>query len=78
MSSFDSDEASDNEPSAEYGYEDLQINIYDDAAVVAFQLVGAVGTGDSIEEMRYFNTGTFLNRNNQWQAVAWQATRIPE
>jgi hypothetical protein len=28
--------------------------------------------------MNYYNTGTFVNRNSQWQAVAWQATRIPE
>jgi len=78
MSGFVADEASDNEPTPEYGYEDLQIIVYDDAAVVAFQLVGVVGNGDSMEVMRYFNTGTFLNRNNQWQAVAWQATRILE
>jgi hypothetical protein len=25
----------------------------------------------------YFNTGTFLKRGGKWQAVGWQATRIP-
>jgi hypothetical protein len=25
----------------------------------------------------YFNTGTFVKRDNKWQAVAWQATKIP-
>lgn len=77
MSSFDADQSSGSEPGPQYGYEDLQINVYDDAAVVAFQLVGTAGTGDSREVTRYFNTGTFINRNGQWRAVAWQATRIP-
>ena len=26
----------------------------------------------------YLNTGTFLRRNGEWRAVAWQATREPE
>jgi hypothetical protein len=26
---------------------------------------------------QYFNTGTFLKREGEWRAVAWQATRIP-
>lgn len=77
MSSFDAGQASGSDPGPHYGYEDLQINIYDDTAVVAFQLVGTVGIGDSREVTRYYNTGTFMNRNGQWRAVAWQATRIP-
>lgn len=77
MSSFDTDQPSDSEPGPQYGYEDLQIKVYDDAAVVAFQLIGTVGTEDSREVTRYFNTGTFINRNGEWRAVAWQATRIP-
>ena len=68
---------SSDEPVPLYGYEILQINVYDDAAVVAFQLVGTLETADSVEVTRYYNTGTFMNRDNQWRAVAWQATRIP-
>jgi len=64
-------------PAPLYGYEDLQIMVFDDAAVVAFRLVGSVETADSMQVMNYYNTGTFVNRNNQWRAVAWQATRIP-
>jgi hypothetical protein len=26
---------------------------------------------------RYLNTGTLVKRDGRWQAVAWQATRIP-
>ena len=79
MAGFGSEnvENSSDEPVPQYGYEDLQINVYDDAAVVAFQLVGTLETADSVEVTRYYNTGTFMNRDNQWRAVAWQATRIP-
>lgn len=77
MSSFDADQSSGSESDPQYGYEELQIHVYDDAAVVAFQLVGTVETAGTQEFMRYYNTGTFMYRNNQWQAVAWQATRIP-
>jgi len=73
----ENEENSSDEPAPQYGYEDLQINVYDDAAVVAFQLVGTLETADSVEVTRYYNTGTFMNRDNQWRAVAWQATRIP-
>ena len=38
-------------------------------AVVAFRLVS--------EPQQYFNTGTFVKRGGRWQAVAWQATKIP-
>jgi len=73
----ENEENSSDEPAPQYGCEDLQINVYDDAAVVAFQLVGTLETADSVEVTRYYNTGTFMNRDNQWRAVAWQATRIP-
>lgn len=64
--------------SPQYSYEDLQIMVFGDAAVVAFRLVGITGSGTNAEEMNYYNTGTFINRNDQWRAVAWQATQIPE
>ena len=71
------------EPAVVYTAEDIRIQIYDDAAVVAFRLVGTPLPGASgIEpppgEQEYFNTGTFLKRDGAWQAVAWQATRIPQ
>lgn len=80
MTSFEADTSSVNaeDESPQYSYKDLQIMVFDDAAVVAFRLVGTTGSGTNAEEMNYYNTGTFINRNAQWQAVAWQATRIPE
>lgn len=78
MSGFEPDTSVSDMPGMQYGYEDLQIMVFDDAAIVAFQLVGTGASGDSPDVMRYYNTGTFINRNNQWQAVAWHATRIPE
>ena len=55
-----------------YSAEEIDIRVYGDTAVVAFRLVGA--QGDDVSE--YFNTGTFRRISGQWQAVAWQATRI--
>lgn len=77
MSGFETGTTTSDAPSTEYGYEDLQIMVFDEAAVVAFKLVGTTGSGGSEEVNTYYNTGTFVNRMGQWQAVAWQATRIP-
>ena len=57
-----------------YTAEDIDVRTYDTMAIVAFRLV-ATNSDGSVQE--YLNTGTFLNRNDQWQVVAWQATRIP-
>lgn len=78
MTGFEANSSDTDSDGPEYGYEDLQIMVFDDAAIVAFRLVGTVDSGDETEVMNYYNTGTFINRNSQWQAVAWQATRIPE
>ena len=74
--------ASENEESEEddvagpvYTAEDVQIKVYGDTAVVAFKLVAT--PPDSSVVLTYFNTGTFLKRNGEWQVVAWQATTIP-
>ena len=63
-------------PAVVYTAEDVDIRVYGDTAVVAFRLV-ATPSGDG-EVLNYFNTGTFLERNGEWRAVAWQATRIPQ
>ena len=52
-----------------YTAEDVQVRLYGKTAVVAFRLVS--------EPQQYFNTGTFVKRGGRWQAVAWQATKIP-
>lgn len=53
-----------------YSSEDVRIMQYGDTAVVAFVLVGRSGA----DTKRYLNSGTFVRKNGQWQAVNWQAT----
>jgi ketosteroid isomerase-like protein len=65
------------EPPTTYSAQDIRIRQFGDTAIVAFRLVGEVG-GEKPETQQYLNTGTFLKRNGEWRAVAWQATRIPE
>lgn len=68
------DEAPKDEPGSLYRGEDVDIRLLGDVAVIAFTLVGV--TGDS--EQRYFNTGTFIKRDGEWRALAWQATRVAD
>jgi hypothetical protein len=63
-------------PPVVYTAEDVDIRLYGKAAVVAFRLVGT-GQGGDADRSEYLNTGTFVKRNGEWRAVAWQATRIP-
>ncbi len=64
------------EPTAVYSAEDIRIQQYGDSAVVAFRLLATpMATGATVAE--YFNTGTFVRAEGRWQAVAWQATKIP-
>jgi len=57
-----------------YTAEDIRIQQYGETAVVAFRLV-ATGEKEGKPEVRNFlNTGTFLKRNGEWRAIAWQAT----
>jgi uncharacterized protein YciI len=62
------------EPVTTYTSEDVRIRQYGDTAVVAFRLVGTTGAATAES---YLNTGTFVKRDGRWQAVAWQATRVP-
>ena len=59
-----------------YSAEDTNIRVYGTTAIITFKLVAKNGTGETLQH--YFNTGTFLKRDNKWQAVAWQATKIPK
>lgn len=67
-----------NEPPVTYSAENVQIHPYGDMAIVAFRLVGRTGEGAAATNAYFLNTGTFLKRNGEWRAVAWQATREPE
>ncbi|MEP6810601.1 MAG: nuclear transport factor 2 family protein [Chthoniobacterales bacterium] len=57
--------------------EDIRIQQYGDTAIVAFRLVGTTKKGAATEVANYLNTGTFLKRDGKWQAVSWQATKMP-
>ncbi|MEM9687910.1 MAG: SDR family NAD(P)-dependent oxidoreductase [Pseudomonadota bacterium] len=61
-----------------YSADDMQVRVYGDTGVVTFTLVGTPVDGSDEPVMTYFNTGTFLLRNGEWRAVAWQATRTAE
>ena len=61
-----------------YSAEDIRIRQYGDLAVVAFRLVGTPAGAAGKSPLHYLNTGTFLRRDGEWRAVAWQATREAE
>jgi ketosteroid isomerase-like protein len=60
-----------------YTAEDIRIQQYGDTAIVAFRLVSTTDKGGGKEVVNYLNTGTFLKRDGKWQAVGWQATKMP-
>ncbi len=58
--------------------EEVDVRVYGDTAIVAFKLVGTpADTSEDTDVLYYFNTGTFLKRDDVWKVVAWQATKIP-
>ena len=65
------------EPPATYSAEDIRVQQYGDTAIVAFRLIATTDKDGAKETKRYLNTGTFVNREGKWQAVAWQATAMP-
>ena len=58
--------------------EDFTVHQYGNLAVVNFRLVMHATDKDTPVTHSFRNTGTFMKRNGQWQAVAWQATPIAE
>lgn len=67
-----------NEPQATFEADDFTVHPYSDMAVVNFRLI-MHNTENGKPTTAYFrNTGTFLKRNGKWQAVAWQATKVPD
>ena len=63
------------EPTATFTAEGITVHQYGDFAVIAFRLVQGLSDGTSHQ---FRNTGTFQRRKGKWQAIAWQATRIPK
>ena len=66
------------EPPTVYTAEDIRIQQYGDTAIVAFRLVATADEKGKTTVNQYLNTGTFLKRNGEWRAVAWQATVLPK
>ena len=67
------------DPVTVYTAEDIRIQQYGDAAVVAFRLVGNTTKADGTKTVsNNLNTGTFIKRKGKWQVVAWQSTIVPE
>lgn len=67
-----------NDPQATFNADDFTVHVYGEMAVVNFRLI-MHNTENGKSTITYFrNTGTFLKRDGKWQAVAWQATKVPE
>jgi ketosteroid isomerase-like protein len=66
------------QPQATYDADQFTVHPYGDMAVVNFRLIlHNVEDGKPVT-VYYRNTGTFMKRKGKWQAVAWQATKVPE
>jgi ketosteroid isomerase-like protein len=65
-------------PQASFEADDFTVHPYGEMAVVNFRLIAHNTENGKPTTVYYRNTGTFLRRNGKWQAVAWQATKVPE
>lgn len=61
-----------------YWAEETDIRVYGDIAIVAFKLMHKDNKQAKELRQTYYNTGTFAKRDGKWQAIAWQATKIPQ
>lgn len=66
------------DPKETYEADDITVHEYGDMAVVNFRLIQHINKGPDLGTNYFRNTGTFLKRNGEWQAVAWQSTRVPK
>ena len=65
------------DPKTVFSAEEVRIQQYGDTAIVAFRLVGTTTRAGETEVAKFMNSGTFLKRGGKWQAVSWQATKLP-
>jgi ketosteroid isomerase-like protein len=65
------------DPTTAFTAEDVRIQQYGNTAIVAFRLVGTTVKDSQKEVLNYLNSGTFVKRNDKWQVVNWQSTRMP-
>lgn len=67
------------DPISVYTAEEIKIQQYGNAAVVAFRLVSTTTRSDGTKTVgNNLNTGTFIKRGGKWQVVAWQSTVVPK
>lgn len=66
------------QPQATFDADDFTVHAYGETAVVNFRLIMHNPNQGKTETMYFRNTGTFVKRDGKWQAVAWQATRVPQ
>jgi ketosteroid isomerase-like protein len=66
------------DPQAKFEADDFTVHPYGEMAVVNFRLIAHGVENGKPTTAYYRNTGTFLKRNGKWQAVAWQATKVPD
>ena len=71
----DKTNAKSEEAQASYSATEIDIRLYGDTAILAFKLV-AQYKAKEIPSKQFLNTGTLVKRNNNWEVVAWQATKI--
>src|SRR5690349_6352924 len=67
-----------NTPQASFEADDFTVHPYGEMAVVNFRLIMHNNENGKATTSYFRNTGTFLKRHGKWQAVAWQATKVPE
>src|SRR5690606_14257133 len=79
MSGFDqaSEALREAAPAIVYTAHDIRIQVYGDAAVVAFRMKGETLTPRGTSTAWYLNSGMFVKRDDEWRVVNWQATRVP-
>ena len=65
------------DPKSTFTAEDIRIQQYGTAALVAFRLVATTVEAESTAVAHYFNTGFFVKRDGAWKVSGWQATKIP-
>lgn len=67
------------DPVTVFTAEEIKIQQYGDAVVVAFRLVSTTTRADGTKTVgNNLNTGTFIKRSGKWQVVAWQSTTVPK
>jgi hypothetical protein len=62
-----------------YAADDIRIQQYGNAAVLAFRLIAKTERSDGVTtNSEFLNTGMLVKRKGKWQVVAWQSTAVPK